>query len=273
MPLGTPYMTVTLPEAVDIATFAIDPSETCGDDETAAVGRLVVETSTDGTTFTTALDNTFGPTDNHKLNQIAPTAGGTGVTAIRISLRSPQDDSPGSSGRDWIDLTELKIYGSPAAPPPFIPPSGGGGGGGGTPTTPTTPAPPPTPTTPVPPPSSPTLPSTNPVPRSPIGTVSVRRRGRLMARIHCDSACSARGRLLAGRKLRKLLHRKPSTLDKHTIRLKRAGAATLTLQLSRKVRHRLHRRHLERVPVTLKIRVRESDGRISTTSRRVRIRV
>jgi hypothetical protein len=273
MPLGTPYMTVTLPEAVDIATFAIDPSETCGDDETAAVGRLVVETSTDGTTFTTALDKTFGPTDIHKLNQIAPMAGGTGVTTIRISLRSPQDDSPGSSGQDWIDLTELKIYGSPAAPPPFIPPSGGGGGGGGTPTTPTTPAPPPTPTTPVPPPSSPTLPSTNPVPRSPIGTVSVRRRGRLLARIHCDRACSARGRLLAGRKLRKLLHRKPSTLDKHTIRLKRAGAATLTLQLSRKVRHRLHRRHLERVTVTLKIRVRESDGRISTTSRRVRIRV
>ncbi|UGS37873.1 M36 family metallopeptidase [Capillimicrobium parvum] len=266
IPQGTPYQTIALPQTIDIATFSVDPAETCGDDPTAAVGRLVIETSTDGTTFTTAVDHTFTDADRHRMNDVTPAAGGTGVRAIRVSLRSPQDPS-GDSGQDWIDLTELKVYGSPSTS------GGGGGGGGGGGTTPTPTPIPPTPEPPVPP--TPTPPSTNPQPIvvSAIGTVSVRRRGRVSVRIHCQDACSVRGRLLAGRSLRKLLHRTRSTLVDKTLIRNTAGAGTLTLKLSKGTRARLHRRHRSTVPVTLNVRVRENDGRMTTTTRRLRITV
>lgn len=273
IPPGTPYMTVTLPQTVDISGFAVDPAEACGDDPSAAVGRLVVETSTDGTTFTPALDHTFANADRHRLNALAPIAGAERVSAIRVSLRSPQNPS-GSSGRDWIDLTELRVYGAPSAP--VVPPAGGGGGGGGgsAPATPTSPTPTPPATTVAPTPTTPPPPSASPSPAagSAIGTVSVRRRGAATVRIHCGAACTAHGRLLAGRTLRRALHRSRATLTDRTIRLRRQGAATLTLRLPRQVRAWLHRRHRQRVTVTLKIGVRERDGRVTTTSRRIRIR-
>jgi hypothetical protein len=41
------FVTVKLPQAVNISEFAIDPGETCGDDATAATKDFRVETSTD----------------------------------------------------------------------------------------------------------------------------------------------------------------------------------------------------------------------------------
>ena len=108
---------------------------------------------------------------------------------------------------------------------------------------------------------------------SAIGTVLVRRRGRVSVRIHCPAACSVRGRLLAGKRLRKVLHRKRATLVNKVLIRNTAGADTLTLKLSKGTRARLHRRHRSKVPVTLNVRVRENDGKMTTTTRRLRITV
>ena len=44
------YITVELPEAVDIDHFGVDPSATCGDGGSASTGDYKIETSPDGTT-------------------------------------------------------------------------------------------------------------------------------------------------------------------------------------------------------------------------------
>jgi extracellular elastinolytic metalloproteinase len=110
------FVTVKLPQAVNISEFAIDPGETCGDDATAATKDFRVETSTDGTTFVVAATGTFGAADNHRLNPVAPNAGtGTGVTFVRFTMINPQLNGatcPGpASGCLFLDMSELEVYG------------------------------------------------------------------------------------------------------------------------------------------------------------------
>jgi extracellular elastinolytic metalloproteinase len=110
------FVTVKLPQAVNITEFAIDPGETCGDDPTAATKDFRVETSTDGTTFVVAASGTFGAADNHRLNPVAPNAGtGTGVNFVRFTMINPQLNGaacPGpASGCLFLDMSELEVYG------------------------------------------------------------------------------------------------------------------------------------------------------------------
>jgi hypothetical protein len=48
---------------VDVSTFAVDPSATCGDGGSASMGEFRIETSPDGTTWTTAAEGTFTVAD------------------------------------------------------------------------------------------------------------------------------------------------------------------------------------------------------------------
>jgi hypothetical protein len=110
------FVTVELPQAVNILEFAIDPGETCGDDPTAATKDFRVETSTNGTTFVVAATGTFGAADNHRLNPVAPNAGtGTGVNFVRFTMINPQLNGatcPGpASGCLFLDMSELEVYG------------------------------------------------------------------------------------------------------------------------------------------------------------------
>ena len=111
-------MTVQLPAAVDISAFLIDPSGTCGDDATATTREFRVETSTDGTTFRTAVDGrgalAFTPAAIGELNERVPTGDtGRAVREVRITLLSPlRQPTPGDSGRDFIDLTEFEVIGN-----------------------------------------------------------------------------------------------------------------------------------------------------------------
>jgi hypothetical protein len=109
---------VKLPNPVHVSSFAVDPTNTCGDDPGSATGDFRIATSTNGTTFTPAATGTFTPADLGRLNAVAPTAGATGVRYVRFTMVNPQvlqtsGGCPGpSSGCVFMDVTELEVYGT-----------------------------------------------------------------------------------------------------------------------------------------------------------------
>ena len=44
---------------------------------------------------------------------VAPTANATGVRFVRLTLLSPQRELPGDDGADFIDFSELEVFGGP----------------------------------------------------------------------------------------------------------------------------------------------------------------
>ena len=116
------FIVVQLPETIDISTFGVDPSNTCGDSPSAATGDFKIETSTNGTTYQVAATGTFTPADLGKVNTVTPAAGTTaGVRFVRFTMINPQVfQIPGAtcpgpfSGCDFMDMSELEVYGSPS---------------------------------------------------------------------------------------------------------------------------------------------------------------
>jgi len=118
---GPKFVTVQLPRSVNIVAIAIDPGNTCGDAGSASTGAFSVETSVDGVTFRQASAGTFGVADRHRLNSVALTGGTTGnVRFVRFWMRGTQVPGgtaacPGPfSGCDFMDMSELEVYGTPA---------------------------------------------------------------------------------------------------------------------------------------------------------------
>ncbi len=111
-------MTVRLPQAVDITQVAVDPSATCGDGGSASTGDYTIETSVDGTSWQLANSGQFTPDDRGRLNALTPAAGtADGIQFIRFTIVTSQvfqvGECPGAfSGCDFMDLTELEVYGS-----------------------------------------------------------------------------------------------------------------------------------------------------------------
>ncbi len=111
---------VKLPTTVDISTFGVDPSNTCGDAPSAATGPYKVETSKDGRTFKAAAQGTFTSADLGRLNPVKPSAAAAiGVRYVRFTMMAPQvfqipgATCPGAfSGCDFLDMTELEVYGT-----------------------------------------------------------------------------------------------------------------------------------------------------------------
>jgi extracellular elastinolytic metalloproteinase len=110
---GLPTATIKLPQTIDIAAFGLDPSQTCGDDPTAQTKGYRIQTSADGVHFATAKQGSFTEDDGGRLNIVAPTANSRGVRYVRITLLSPQSADPGDSGADFIDFSELEVFGGP----------------------------------------------------------------------------------------------------------------------------------------------------------------
>lgn len=115
-----PTAVVALPQAITVDEFQIDPGNTCGDDNTAAAKDYRLETSPDGTTWTTAAQGSFTIADIGRRNSVSPTAGATSVRYVRLTLLSAQDQTPGHDGARFIDMSELWIHGGP----PNVLPSG-----------------------------------------------------------------------------------------------------------------------------------------------------
>ena len=61
------HLTVKLPQAINVTEFAVDPTATCGDGGSASTGGYRIETSPDGTTWTTANQGTFTADDRGHL--------------------------------------------------------------------------------------------------------------------------------------------------------------------------------------------------------------
>ena len=117
------HVVVKLPQAVDVTQVAIDPSGTCGDAGSASTSGYSLETSTDGTTWTTASSGTFGLADRNRFSSptLAP-GSSTGVRYVRYTMKDSQVAAAGGScpgpysGCDFIDSRELEVYGTPSAP-------------------------------------------------------------------------------------------------------------------------------------------------------------
>jgi hypothetical protein len=110
---GTRTLTIVLPEAVDIDHFEVDPAEGCGDDGGAAASGLQIETSPDGTTWTTAATPTFTSADRYRMNVVAPAAGATGVRQVRVKITSTA-----APAYRYVDLSELGVYSETPLPTP-----------------------------------------------------------------------------------------------------------------------------------------------------------
>ena len=105
-------ITVKLPKAITLSQYAVDPGATCGDDDNASVGSYKIETSTNGTTFTQTKAGTFTADQNHKLNPLTPTAGTANVRYVRFTMNAPAGRQRRGSGEDWMDMSELRVYGT-----------------------------------------------------------------------------------------------------------------------------------------------------------------
>ena len=112
------HLTVKLPQAITVKEFLVDPSASCGDGASASTSGYRIETSADGTTWTTANQGTFTADDLGQLNSLAPSAGATGVRFVRFTILGNQvpdfaTDCPGPfTGCVHADLTELEVYGT-----------------------------------------------------------------------------------------------------------------------------------------------------------------
>lgn len=115
-PPGERTLTLTLPRAVDLTGFEVDPGAICGDGDSASLGSYRIETSPDGATWTLASSGRFVRADNHRLNWRPALPGSTAaVRAVRLTMVAPQ-----GSDAIFMDLAELGIYGT-ATPEPRDP--------------------------------------------------------------------------------------------------------------------------------------------------------
>ncbi|MFD5406097.1 M36 family metallopeptidase [Streptomyces griseorubiginosus] len=113
--------TIKLPKAVDIGALLVDPTAGCGDDTTASLGDYRIDTSADGTTWTTAAEGHFKPADTGRQNAVTLKDGtGQNVQYVRLTMLGNQaadngvdcakDSSP--SGCRYLDATELVVHGA-----------------------------------------------------------------------------------------------------------------------------------------------------------------
>jgi extracellular elastinolytic metalloproteinase len=112
--LGPPTAVIQLPKAITVTQFGLDPSNTCGDDPTATTKAYTLETSPDGVNWALAKSGSFTMADRNRINLVAPTAGATNVRFVRLRALSPQraDPSQNDSGVDFIDFSEIEVYGT-----------------------------------------------------------------------------------------------------------------------------------------------------------------
>ncbi|MEP6814946.1 MAG: M36 family metallopeptidase, partial [Marmoricola sp.] len=113
------FVIVKLPRPVDVTEIAIDPTATCGDGGSASTGPYSIETSPNGTTWTTASSATFTPADRGHFSSPALAPGSkAAVRYVRYTMKDSQVNQVGTcpgafSGCDFIDSRELEVYGIP----------------------------------------------------------------------------------------------------------------------------------------------------------------
>jgi hypothetical protein len=278
-----PTMTVRLPRAVDVSAFGVDPSNTCGDDETSATKDLRVEVSADGTTFAAALQHTFANADRGRLNVVAPDAAATNVRFVRVTMLSNLGPvEPADSGVDFIDLSEFEVFGAPASAPPAAPAPGTGTG---TPAPGAQPAPAPQPAAPgaqpapqggapaAPQPGQGTAPAQAATrPTAGISAASPLR-GRAAFTVGCSSACRITATMTVTRATARRLGLTRTRLASSTRRLSGPARRAFTLRVGAATLGRARARRVRTVRATVAVTVLDSRGQRRTLRRAVRVRI
>lgn len=108
-------LTVQLPETIDVSALVLQAGPACGHAAGAALAHYRVETSPDGSTWTTAADGTLQAAQNGTDVAVTLATGTAGVKFVRLAMLSAQD--PGAT---TIDVRELAVHGVG----PNVPPSG-----------------------------------------------------------------------------------------------------------------------------------------------------
>ena len=113
------FIVIDMDTNVDITKLAVDPSATCGDGGSASMAEFRIETSPNGTAWTTAAEGTFTEDDRGQLNELTPTAGADGVRFVKLWMLSNQTpdfetNCPDGafSGCQYTDLSEIDVYGA-----------------------------------------------------------------------------------------------------------------------------------------------------------------
>jgi extracellular elastinolytic metalloproteinase len=251
-----PTATVRLPAPVNVTGFGVDPSNTCGDDPSAATQDLRIEVSTDGATFTPAITHTFGAADLARINTL-PVATIAGVRFVRITMLTNQSNSAaGGAGEFFTDLSEFEVFGAPT------PAAGGAAPGGAAPA----------PAAPQPAPGSGTAP-TQAVAR-PVALIrSSRVRGRATFTVGCSVACRATATMTVSRATARRLHLSRRTVARATRRLTAPTRRTFALNVSRATLRRLRARGVRTLSTTVTVSIRDARGQTRTVRRAVRVRI
>ena len=116
---GPKELILALPGPITLGEVRIDPSSGCGDPAGSALAGYLVQASTDGTSFSTIAQGTFGPGNVGKTNAVPLTARPGGVRFVKLRALSSQGASA------FMDVAELQVFGplpSVAPPPPPRPP-------------------------------------------------------------------------------------------------------------------------------------------------------
>jgi hypothetical protein len=270
-PGGEKQVTVQLPQAIDISRFAIDPGATCGDDDSASTNRFRIEASPDGAAWQVVASGDFDASANHRMNTVVPSAAAAGARYVRFWMEDNQGPigGEGTSYSDFMDSSEVEVYGSPHVAEP----AGGGGGalgGGGGGAAPSATVPPPSGKHPGGGPATALLGGVTPLPRQRIATLLSRG---LKVRVACAAACRVSGSVTVTKGIARKLHT-PRRIGGGSLRLSAAGRKTMTLRLSGKAKRaiRRRRRRLGKLPVTVRLRAAGGDGSSQTTSKKVTLR-
>ena len=113
-------ITIDLGRAIDVSQLGVDPAATCGDGGSASTGDYRIETSPDGTAWTTANTGTFTVADRGRINLLTPATGaGAAVRYVRFTILGNQTPDFATncpdgaySGCSYTDLTEVEVYGA-----------------------------------------------------------------------------------------------------------------------------------------------------------------
>jgi extracellular elastinolytic metalloproteinase len=231
---GPKTMTIVLPATIDVDHFEVDPGEGCGDGSGAAAKDMLIATSANGLTWTTAAAPSFTGFDRHRMNVVVPAAGASGVRYVRVTLLNTL------GGSAYLDLSEFAVY----TDPPLVTPAPTA-----TPTATAKPSPAPTavPAPTVVPPRPPATPAPSPVAK-PAFTLAASGKRSIRVSAHCAAACPVTATLTVDAATARKLHtgRTLATV-KRTLK---AGWTAFTVKVPAKARFT----KVTRIKATLTVR-------------------
>ena len=112
------HLTVDMKRKVNITSFAVDPSATCGDAGSSSTGRTRSRPRPTTSPGPSRPRGTFTAADRGRLNTVTPTTGSLGVQYVRFTILGNQvpdfaTNCPNGAydGCTYTDLTELQVYG------------------------------------------------------------------------------------------------------------------------------------------------------------------